>query len=67
VKNGIFGDLYAKKFVKPLVFLCFRRVFRVAWKAYLTSMNLSSTTPGPGTPPVNSRRTKQFWSRRHSL
>ncbi len=30
-------------------------------------MNLSTTTPGPGTPPANSRRTKQFWSRPHGL
>ncbi len=27
----------------------------------------SNTTPGPGTPPANSRRTKQFWVRPHSL
>ncbi len=25
--------------------------------------DLSTTTPGPGTPPANSWRTKQFWSR----
>jgi hypothetical protein len=31
-------------------------------KAYLTSVILSTTTPGLGTPPANSRRTKQFWS-----
>jgi hypothetical protein len=30
-------------------------------------MNLSTTTPGPGTPPANSRHTKQFWSRPHGL
>jgi hypothetical protein len=30
-------------------------------------MKLSTTNPEPGTPPANSRRTKQFWSRPHSL
>jgi hypothetical protein len=30
-------------------------------------MNLSTTTPGPGTHPANSQRAKQFWSRPHSL
>ncbi len=29
--------------------------------------DLSTTTPGPGTPPANSRRAKQFWSRPHGL
>jgi hypothetical protein len=33
----------------------------------MTSMKLSNTTPGPGTPPANSRRTKQFWSCPHGL
>jgi hypothetical protein len=33
----------------------------------LTSKTPSTTTPGPGTPPANSRRTKQFWSRPHGL
>jgi hypothetical protein len=47
----------------------FRRFwrFRTAVKVYMTSMKLSTTTPGPGTPPANSRRTKQFWSRPHGL
>jgi hypothetical protein len=38
----------------------FRRfwLFRTAVKVYMTSMKLSTTTPGPGTPPANSRRTK---------
>jgi hypothetical protein len=49
--------------------LFFRRfwLFRTAVKVYMTSMKLSNTTPGPGTPPANSRRTKQFWSRPHGL
>ncbi len=33
----------------------------------MTSMNVSTTTPGPGTPLANSRRAKQFWSRPHDL
>jgi hypothetical protein len=32
-------------------------------KAYLASVIPSTTTPGLVTPPANSRRTKQFWSR----
>jgi hypothetical protein len=49
--------------------LFFRRfwLFRMAVKEYMISMNLSTTTPRPGTPPANSRRTKQFWSRPHVL
>jgi hypothetical protein len=39
----------------------------VLLKVYVTSRNLSTTTPGPGTPPTSSRRTKQFWSRPHGL
>ncbi len=40
----------------------FRRfqIFRVALKSYLTSLTPSTTTPGPGTPPTNSQRTKQY-------
>ncbi len=47
----------------------FRRflLFRTAVKVYMTSMKLSTTTPGPGTPPANSRRAKQFWSCPHGL
>ncbi len=33
----------------------------------MTSVNLTTTTPRPGTPPANSRRAKQFWNRLHSL
>ena len=39
----------------------------VLLKAYMTPMNHSTTTPGPGTPPASSRRTKQYWSRPHGL
>ncbi len=47
----------------------FRRfnLFRVALKGYLASVIPSTTTPGPGTPPANSRRTKQFWSHPRGL
>jgi hypothetical protein len=47
----------------------FRRfwLFRTAVKVHMTSMKLSTTTPRPGTPPANSRRTKQFWSCPHGL
>ncbi len=39
----------------------------VLLKVYMTSWNLSTTTPGPGTHPASSQRTKQFWSRPHGL
>jgi hypothetical protein len=39
------------------------RLFQAALKIYLASVIPSTTTPGPGTPPANSLRTKQFWSR----
>jgi hypothetical protein len=38
------------------------RIFQAALKAYLASMTPSTSTPGPGAPPANSQRTKQFWS-----
>jgi hypothetical protein len=41
--------------------------FWAAWKACLTSLTPSTTTPRWGTPPANSRCTKQFWSRPHGL
>ncbi len=41
--------------------------FRVAWKAYLTSITPFTTTPRPGTPPANSRPTKQRWSSQLSV
>jgi hypothetical protein len=43
------------------------RLFRAALKVYLASVIPSTTTPGPGTPPANSRRTKQFWSQPRGL
>jgi hypothetical protein len=38
---------------------CFS-TFQASWKDSLTSLTRSTTTPGPGTPTANSRRTKQF-------
>jgi hypothetical protein len=51
-----FSANYLPKPVRNRLFL----YFWAAWKAYLTSMTFSTTTPGPGAPPANSRRTKQF-------
>jgi hypothetical protein len=42
------------------LFLCRFWTFRACWKAYFTSLTPSTTTLGLGTPPANSRRTKQF-------
>jgi hypothetical protein len=41
-------------------FLHCYRIFRVALKSHLTSMTPSTTTPGLGIPPTNSRCTKQY-------
>ncbi len=41
--------------------------FWAYWKAYLTSLTPSTTTPWLGTPPANSRCTKQFLSPPHGL
>jgi hypothetical protein len=65
-KNGVFGNLKAKTCAKPPVFRRFW-LFRTAVKVYMTSMNLTNTTPRPGTPPANSWRAKQFWNRPHGL
>jgi hypothetical protein len=66
-RKTMFSVIYKPKRERNRLF--FRRfcAFRVAWKAYLTSKTPSTTTPGPGAPPTNSRRTKQFWSRPHGL
>ncbi len=77
VKNGVFGVFKVNKCRKLAFFVPFCAIFvpflrcfctfRAAWKAYLTSMTPSTTTPGPGTLPANSRCTKQFWSNPHGL
>jgi hypothetical protein len=66
VKNGFFA-FFKSISVGNWPFLHRFRTVRAAWKAYLTSMTPSTTTPGLGTPPANSRRTKQFWSHPHGL
>jgi hypothetical protein len=66
-RKTVFSASYRPKRARNRPF--FRRfsLFRTAVKVYMTSMKLSTTTPGPGTSPANSRRTKQFWSRPHGL
>jgi hypothetical protein len=59
-----FSTIYKQKRAQNCPF--FRRfwLFRTAVKVYMTSMNLTTTTP---TPPVKSRRAKQFWNRPRGL
>jgi hypothetical protein len=58
-RRTAFSASYRSKRAKIARF--FRRfwLFRTAVKGIY---DLSTTTPGPSTPPANSRRTKQFWS-----
>ncbi len=58
-KNGVFAS-YRPKRAQNRLFFCRFWLLRTAVKVYMTSMKLSTTTPGQGTPPANSRRTKQF-------
>ncbi len=67
VQKTVVSAIYLQKCVQNHMFFRRFRIFQAAWKAYLTSMTFSTTTPGLGTPPANSRRTKQFWSRPHGL
>ncbi len=46
-KMAFSGIYYPKRARNRPFFRCFR-IFRAAWKAYLTSMTPSTTTPGPG-------------------
>jgi hypothetical protein len=62
-----FSAIYRLKQARNRPVFCRFWLFRMAVKVYMTSMKLSTTTPGPGTPPANSRRAKQFWSRPHGL
>jgi hypothetical protein len=57
-----FSVIYKPKRTQNSPFFAVFRLFRVALKVYLASVIPSTTTPGPGTPPANSRCTKQFWS-----
>jgi hypothetical protein len=62
-----FSAIYKPKREQNHPFFCHFRTFWAAVKAYLTSITPSTTTPGPGAPPANCRRTKQFWSRPRCL
>jgi hypothetical protein len=53
-----FSAIYKPKRARNRPFFHHFRIFRAALKAYLASMTPSTTTPGPGAPPANSRRTK---------
>jgi hypothetical protein len=57
-----FSAIYSQNVRETASF--FRRfcLFWAALKVYFAFVILSTTTPGPGTPPANSRHTKQFWS-----
>jgi hypothetical protein len=62
-----FSGIYKPKRVQNHPFFHRFHLFRAALKAYLASVIPSTTTPGLGTPPTNSQRTKQFWSRPRGL
>jgi hypothetical protein len=62
-----FSAIYRPKGARNRPFFRRFRLFRMAVKVYMTSMNISTTTPGPGTAPASSRRAKQFWSCPHGL
>jgi hypothetical protein len=66
VKNGVFGDLFAKTCAKPPVFFADSYILG-GLEGLFDFYTFSTTIPGPGTPPANSRCTKQFWSRPHGL
>ncbi len=66
-RKTAFSAIYRPKRARNHPFFCRFWLFRTAVKVYMTSMNLSTTTPGPGTPPANNQRAKQFWSRPHGL
>jgi hypothetical protein len=62
-----FSAIYTQKRAQNRPFFCRFWLFRMAVKVYMTSRNLTTTTPRPGTPPANSRRAKQFWNHPHGL
>jgi hypothetical protein len=66
-RKMVFSAIYEQKRVQNRPFFRCFRLFRAALKVYLASVIPSTTTPGPGTPPANSRRTKQFWSHQCGL
>jgi hypothetical protein len=61
-RKTAFSAIYKPKCSQDRPLLRHFRLFRAALKSYLASVIPSTTTPGPGTPPINSRCTKQFWS-----
>jgi hypothetical protein len=62
VKNGV----KVNKCGKPALFAPFLYI-PGSFEGLLYFFDSSTTIPGPGTPPTNSQRTKQFWSRPHGL
>jgi hypothetical protein len=63
---SFYGAGCISKNVKPLVFWPFSYI-SVSMGVYLSPLTPSTTTPCLGTPPTNSRCTKQFLSHPHSL
>ncbi len=57
-----FSAIYKPKRAQNRPFFLRFHLFRAVLRAYLASVIPSTTTPGPGTPPANSWRTKKFWS-----
>ncbi len=49
-RDYILLSTFEQKTAFLVIYKCVVVYFWAAWKAYLTSMNLSTTTPGPGTP-----------------
>jgi hypothetical protein len=66
-QKTVFSAIYNLKRVRNRLFFAVFVYFGAALKVYLASVIPSTTTPRPGTPPANSRRTKQFWSRPRGL
>jgi hypothetical protein len=66
-KNDVFSDFSAKSCSKPPVFSPFLHISGGLVVLFDFYDPPSTTTPGPGAPPANSWRTKQFWSRPRGL
>jgi hypothetical protein len=62
-----FSAIYKPKRARNRSFFRSFHLFQAALEASLASVIPSTTTPVPGTPPANSRRTMQFWSRPRRL
>jgi hypothetical protein len=60
-RKTAFSAIYRPKRARNRPIFCCFCLFRTAVKVYMTSRNLYTTTPGPGTSPASSRRAKQFW------